>query len=309
MSRLASDRPSSGGLVVASGRPEADVVRSGAELVALSERLYGGLFVGAIAFVGLAALASLAILPLRSSGALGDVTPARAIAVLLVGAVPVAVWRAGATYRRLRLRPAGELALVAAAAALIALPPKTELWWPSCALLMLLATFVPFRRVMGYCVAVLAANLAAHLVAGDLTDTPAVSIVGLWIGYVAWTATFVLVVDRLAAYIMRLNAGPAPRRPPPVRVHAWVDEDGPEPAAPAEVDDGVLHRLTARQLQVVSLLADGLRHREVAACLSISVRQVERHVANAIARLGVSSVYELVAVAVGAGLVPRRPRP
>jgi DNA-binding CsgD family transcriptional regulator len=67
---------------------------------------------------------------------------------------------------------------------------------------------------------------------------------------------------------------------------------------------GAIDRLTARQLQVVALLADGLRYREVAACLSISARQVQRHVAQAAARLGVRGAYELVAIAVAEGMVP-----
>lgn len=250
---VTGERTTSRGGVVAPWRADVPLVRCGAELVALSERMYGGLFVGAIAFAGLGALAALAILPLRGTAELHDVTPARAVAVVLVAAAPFGVRRAGAVYRLLRLRPAGELGLVVVAAALIAVPPETELWWPSCALLMLLATFVPLGRVLAYCLVVLGANLAAHVVAGDLGETPAVEIIGLWIGYGAWTTTFALVSDRLAAYIMRLNAARAPRRPPPLRVHSWVDEDPPEPATTA----GALDRLTARQLQVVSLLADG----------------------------------------------------
>lgn len=55
---------------------------------------------------------------------------------------------------------------------------------------------------------------------------------------------------------------------------------------------------------MVALLADGLRYREVAACLSISVRQVQRHVANAVTRTGLRNANELVTVAVFEGLVP-----
>jgi DNA-binding CsgD family transcriptional regulator len=301
--------------VVEGDPPERDLVRCGAELVALSERFYGGVFVGASVFVGLAALAALALLPLRTTGPLEQVTPALVIALLLVALVPLAVWRAGATYRLLRRHPIVELALVLAAAALIVYPLRSELWWPSCALLMLLATFVPVRRAIAYCLAVLAANLAAHVVVGDLDETPPVAVIGLWIGYLSWTAAFGLVSDRLAAYILRLNARRSPRRPPPLRVPARRTGEAPEadaelpvavevPATPSRLD-----RLTARQLQVVALLADGLRYREVAACLAISVRQVERHVAHATARLGVHNPYELVAVAIREGLVPGdRPR-
>ncbi len=66
-------------------------------------------------------------------------------------------------------------------------------------------------------------------------------------------------------------------------------------------------RLTARQIQVAALLADGLRHREIAACLSISERQVQRHIAEAVTRLGLQNPYELAALAVSEGIVPERP--
>jgi DNA-binding CsgD family transcriptional regulator len=301
-------------VAVRDAQADVDVVHRGAELVALSERFYGGVFVGAIVFVGLAALAALALLPLRATGSLERVTPALAIAVLLVALVPLALWRASALYRLARRRPIVELAMVVAAAALIVYPLQTALWWPSCALLMLLAVLVPPWRAMACCLVVLAANLAAHVVAGDLRETAAVSIIGLWIGYVSWTATFAFVPDRLAAYVLRLNVTRAPPRPPPLRVHGWVTADQPSPAAATDAEHAAassgpaaalaLDRLTARQLQVVALLADGLRYREVAACLSISVRQVERHVSHAITRLGVGSVYEVVALAVAEGMVP-----
>lgn len=50
-------------------------------------------------------------------------------------------------------------------------------------------------------------------------------------------------------------------------------------------------------------MADGLRYREIADCLSISVRQVQRHVSQAIRRLGVASAYELVRALVDEGIV------
>lgn len=61
---------------------------------------------------------------------------------------------------------------------------------------------------------------------------------------------------------------------------------------------------TARQTQVAALLADGLHYSEAAACLSISERQVQRHVAEAVARLDINNVYELVAIVVAQGIVP-----
>jgi DNA-binding CsgD family transcriptional regulator len=297
-----------------------DLVRCGAELVELSERFYRGIFVGGIIFVGLAASAALALLPLRSSDA-SYATITVVATGLLVVLTPIAVWHAGLLYRLLRRRQIAQLAVVVLAAALVVHPLRSELWWPSCALLMLLATLVPLRRALAYCLVVLLANLGAHVVAGDLDETPPVTIIGLWIGYVFWSSAFAVFTNQLAAHVLRLNT-PPPAPPGPlsgstrerfvadfadsdvplehVPSHEAATED-PEPAA-----DPAMRRLTARQLQVVALLADGLRYDEVSACLAISVRQVQRHVTDAIARLGLRNANELVAVAVADHVVPDR---
>jgi DNA-binding CsgD family transcriptional regulator len=54
---------------------------------------------------------------------------------------------------------------------------------------------------------------------------------------------------------------------------------------------------------VALLLADGLRYAEVAEALAIGERQVRRHVAQAIARLGVRNANQLVAAIVERGIV------
>ena len=64
-----------------------------------------------------------------------------------------------------------------------------------------------------------------------------------------------------------------------------------------------VHRLTARQREVVALLAAGLRYGEVAERLSISTRQVQRLAAQAVERAGVVNVCQLVASAVEAQLI------
>jgi DNA-binding CsgD family transcriptional regulator len=294
-------------------------VRSGAELVALSERFYGGVFVGAVVFVGLAALAALALMPARDFRPGAPVPLAFAASALIAVGAVFAVWRAGAFYRALRRWPQLQLALVVAAAALIASPVMTsQLWWPSCAILMALALVVPLRRTLLYCLLVLGTNLAGHLVTADFDEIHPVDIIGLWIGFPLWLTTVAIVTDRLSSYILRLNAAPPlaeTRREPPRPMSVSTPEPPHAPAAEvvlapdaeepeADPPAALSERLTARQLQVVALLADGLRHREVAACLSISERQVQRHVAEAVARLGLRNAYELAAVAVSEGLVP-----
>jgi DNA-binding CsgD family transcriptional regulator len=299
-------------------------VRSGAELVALSERFYGGVFVGAVAFVGLAALAALVVMPARDFRPGAPVPLAFAATALIAAGAVLAVWRAAAFYRALRRWPQLQLALVVVAAALIASPGMTsQLWWPSCAILMALSLVVSFRRALLYCLLVLGTNLAGHLVAADFDEIHPVDIIGLWIGIPLWIMVVAIVTDRLSAFILRLNATPPPaetRREPPHPASVSTSEPSPAPAADvvlapdagepeADPPATLSERLTARQIQVVALLADGLRQREVADCLSISERQVQRHVAEAVARLGLRNAYELAAVAVSEGLVPAAAAP
>lgn len=61
--------------------------------------------------------------------------------------------------------------------------------------------------------------------------------------------------------------------------------------------------LTARQLEVLELLASGLRYSDVAERLSISTRQVQRHAAQAVERAGAVNLCQLVAVAIDHGVI------
>lgn len=61
--------------------------------------------------------------------------------------------------------------------------------------------------------------------------------------------------------------------------------------------------LTEREREVLILIADGLSNQEVADKLSISVKTVERHRANILAKLGLHSRTELVKYAIRKGLI------
>jgi len=61
--------------------------------------------------------------------------------------------------------------------------------------------------------------------------------------------------------------------------------------------------LTAREEEVVKLIAEGHTTKEIAATLVISYRTVERHRANILARLGMRDRTELTRYAIRAGLV------
>lgn len=316
----AADRPA----VVPTVSAELAFVRCGAELVELAERFYRRMVGIGIVLVGASCVGALALLPLRDSAPQGGVgSPAFLAAAALLAFCLVAVRQPNRVYLMLRRRRSLEYAIVAVATAFIALVPplQSELWLPACALLAALAAFVRLRRALAYCLLALSANLAAHVVAGDLGATPAVAILGLWVGIPFWSATMCVLTDRLVSHILRLNAIKSPRRASPVRVAAWSDspdatESGPiEGDHEPELDDAAtetrpdakalaIERWNARELEVVALLADGLLHAEIAACLSLSVRQVDRRIAEARARVGAANTNALVALAVSEGLVP-----
>jgi DNA-binding CsgD family transcriptional regulator len=222
-------------------------------------------------------------------------------------------------YRALRRAPQLELPLALLAAVLVSVvsPLRNELWWPACAILMLLGVVAPPARALAYCFAALIANLVAHIAGDSLHRVPAVAVIGLWIGMPLFTAGSTLIVDQLARQLTRLNARRSSQ--PPMRVAVWTNPPEPtaargllppgrpsghqQPSSARPASYRPSTRLTARQAEVVALLADGLRYREIADCLSISVRQVERHVSQAIGRLGVTNTYELVRALVEEGVM------
>lgn len=60
------------------------------------------------------------------------------------------------------------------------------------------------------------------------------------------------------------------------------------PAAPAVVPDAGVEELSAREAEVLALVAGGASNEQIAAALVVSVRTVERHLTNVYAKLGLS---------------------
>jgi two-component system, NarL family, response regulator NreC len=63
--------------------------------------------------------------------------------------------------------------------------------------------------------------------------------------------------------------------------------------------------LTEREREVVKLVAEGYKNREIAEHLSLSIKTVEKHRANIMRKLDLHSASELTAYAIENGLVSR----
>jgi len=77
---------------------------------------------------------------------------------------------------------------------------------------------------------------------------------------------------------------------------------------PASIDEALtvrrpLHKLTERQVEVLTLVAEGYRTREIAKRLSLSVKTVESHRGEIMKRLSMHDVVSLVRYAMRVGLV------
>lgn len=66
--------------------------------------------------------------------------------------------------------------------------------------------------------------------------------------------------------------------------------------------------LTLRELEVLSLISEGLTNAEIATSLVVSVNTVRNHVANLSAKLGAHSKLEALAIAIREGRLPRGDR-
>jgi DNA-binding NarL/FixJ family response regulator len=79
---------------------------------------------------------------------------------------------------------------------------------------------------------------------------------------------------------------------------------GPAIAA-AQLARGPLRRLTARQIDVLRLMAHGCTTRDIAHRLQLSVKTIETHRAAVMSRLAIHDVAGLVRYALKVGLIPQ----
>ena len=88
-----------------------------------------------------------------------------------------------------------------------------------------------------------------------------------------------------------------------IAADALLSPLAPEPTTRTAAREPIEEPLTARELQVLSLLAEGLPNKAIAARLGISDQTVKFHVAAIIGKLGAANRTEAVRLAVRRGLI------
>lgn len=305
--------PEGGRKLTARARPASTVlVRDGREVVGLAEALYVRLLV--IALAGMQIVCGFAVLAamVRTQDANMIRTTLLAAGLALPAGLMLRSPQWG--YRAICRRPL--LSLTAPAVALAALAADGVNHSPlsfAAAVSIAFPAFVCGRRW-----ALIAATLISVGAVGAATARTgwgAVNSVGQGaIGYFVWALVLAGLAERFLQLTMRMpwSDTPPAQAPPPLRVPNLAGDPpatpprGPrQPPADAPVARPASSaRLSARHLEVIALLADGLRAEEIAERLGVATSTVYRHVERAKRRAGVSSRSELVALAIRDGIVP-----
>ena len=115
-----------------------------------------------------------------------------------------------------------------------------------------------------------------------------------------------ITTDQLVAAIAATVAGFAVGVPQPFFPAFFPDGSeiqgiGPEPSRPAQLSPA--EHLTAREVEVLRLVALGQGNKEVAARLNVSEHTVKFHVSSVLAKLGARSRTEAVTIGILRGLV------
>ena len=281
--------PAARSLALADCQPDLRPARRGAELVHLAEELYVRIF--AVACVILLAGCALAL----GFATLDRGAPAATTVLFVAAAAAFAIAglaRPHDVYLRLRSRAALQLTPAALGTLAVLLDgPESECWWIALPLLWIVATLSCTRLAFG----------AAAATAIAFVALPTYTLVGRVL--IDGFARLVLADHHLTLEqqmrpplrVVNLATSPPPASAPPTA-----------PAAAAPRRRRPASRLTARQLEVTLLLRDGLRQTEIAACLGISARQVERHLAAARQRVHAATTTQLVAMLANGALTPHQ---
>ncbi len=118
-------------------------------------------------------------------------------------------------------------------------------------------------------------------------------------------------IDALVAAIGAAAAGHIVVSPDLLPLYLGSQGTQPEPPAPSPRALELLDELTARELEILGLLGDGLATREIATQLYVSTATVKSHVSHALAKLGVRNRVQAVLLVKDLGLLrlARAPHP
>lgn len=309
------ESPSSGSSALAGCERVHTPARPGAELVHLAEELYVRLVrVGfACLLVGCGLTLWFATL---ERGAPGATTLPFVGGAGLLGVAGVA--RPASVYRLLRSRRSVQVAPAAFGALAVLLDgPDSQCYWIALPLVWIVAAVSSTSLAVGAAVVTGLAFLVGTIVGGQTPLGPQYSgVLPTAVGIPAYTMVVRVLVDGFAGLVLRheLIVEARQQRPSALRVTnlaataaAGTAHGSSRPAARRSPRSA--SRLTARQLQVALLLRDGLRQTEIAACLGISVRQVERLLGAARERVGAVTTCEFVAMLARGALASPDPRP
>lgn len=280
----------------------------GRALARVGERFYAGELRITLALIVLAAGVAAVI------GVLGAIGTGSWRSVLLAGVVAAlaaaAMSRAEEVYVAMRARPALGFVPAVIIGTLLAIDGALDspLYIPAQAVPVTAALTGSIALAVGAS-GVMGALYVVGLVAsgGTLSGEDRFLATASVFGFVAWAGLFGYFAHALTAFVMRLPVitsveGGGAR--PPRRIRVFVHRADPEPEEPASE---LPFRLTARQLQVAALVAEGLTSGQIARELGISEGTVDRHVTSAMRRAGVASRSQLAALVIASGLVVRDP--
>lgn len=122
-------------------------------------------------------------------------------------------------------------------------------------------------------------------------------------GYLLKTAP----VSELVQAIRLVRAGESPLDPAIARKVVVHMSGGQRPPAAIGADVSPIQELTARELEVLQLLARGLSNRTIADELYVSDRTVQAHLTSIFAKMGVTSRLEAVLTAIRRGWLMLEP--
>jgi DNA-binding CsgD family transcriptional regulator len=302
------------GMIQRHEAPRAMLFQRPAELVDVSEVIYRRVFaVGLWVAVGSTGIAMLSALLEPAGSRLSGLI---ACGICLAATICVAARPAG-PYAQLRRRPQTLLvigALLGAGAYNVG-SENYELFLPLVTVIGVSGIATPLWVAIAAGLIATAGFGAPQFVTDDANLAPAMVIV-------VPPIMFWLIVDRIASFALRLHQAlsdaPASASADP-RPDEEGDSDQVVASHPGDPPSGSRaplllsqprtiivgdRRLTSRQLQVLLLACEGLRHAEIGACLCIGPQQVRRHLSAARARTNSASTPQLISWARRNGLTP-----